>query len=198
MHPYAADAEERKWALIAIVLASVTAAYLTHAVVDLIGTPPWWMEIPSVLGSFGILYSLFNRVLWRLRSARALRLVRIPDLIGNWQGVVQSGVAQYAAQQHNVEVDIRQTWTHISIRVDAEQSHSNSLSGMVLTHGAAGATLIYEYLNEPKPSAVPTMEAHRGTARCLLGDAWRPDRIRAEYYSGRGRQGFGSMTLTRL
>ena len=47
------------------------------------------------------------------------------------------------------------------------------------------------YVNEPKSGAVGTMNMHQGTAVLKL----KEQILEGDYYSGRGRQGIGSITL---
>jgi hypothetical protein len=55
--------------------------------------------------------------------------------------------------------------------------------------------LLYEYLNEPKPHAPSAMQIHRGHARLELAE----DRssLSGQYFTGRGRQTFGTLVLQR-
>ena len=51
---------------------------------------PWWLDAPSVMGFYGLLYSIFDKYLWRLKPMRKIGLVKVPDLNGTWKGYVSS------------------------------------------------------------------------------------------------------------
>jgi len=191
MHPYATDSEERRNVLLGIALVSLGLAYGLHwLMVHMNIQAPWWVESPSVLGIAGVLYKAFDGWLWRW--FRKLGIVKVPDLKGQWE------VDGYTSFEHTksfkAKATIRQTWTHISVYLETEQSISRSLAASLSSNQPEGAVLIYQYRNEPKPNAVETMHAHIGTALLRLKNAGC---MEGEYYSGRGRQNYGGLTLRR-
>ncbi len=78
--------------------------------------------------------------------------------------------------------------------LETEYSKSQSLIVGIITAGSSAMVMSYEYLNEPKPAAKETMHAHRGTARLVL----EGESLEGEYYTGRDRQNYGSLSLRRL
>ena len=58
-----------------------------------------------------------------------------------------------------------------------------------------GPMLSYEYRNEPKPHAAATMHPHRGMTRLGLVS---PGRLEGEYYTGRDRQNYGTLSLEKV
>ncbi len=87
MHGYSTDASERRivplyLALLAIALAWVTSKSLATAHLSV----PWWADAPSSIAFYGVLYTLFDKYLWRNSLVHRLGLVRIPDLTGRWHG----------------------------------------------------------------------------------------------------------------
>jgi len=68
-------------------------------------------------------------------------------------------------------------------------SHSESAS--IVINAPEGKYLNYQYINDPKSNAVETMSTHRGTARLIFDE--KKNTLEGEYYSGRGRQNFGSL-----
>lgn len=160
-------------------------------------TVPWWVEVPSVMGFYGLFYALFDRRLWRITLLHRIGLVQLPDLNGTWEGFVKSSFDEYATQ-HYARVKISQRWTQISIRLDTDGSKSHSLSAALLTTNPNEIMLSYEYLNEPKASnSAATMHTHRGTARLTIDSVNAPGTLEGEYYTGRDRRMYGGVHLER-
>jgi hypothetical protein len=191
MHPYATDSEERRNVFLGIALVSLGLAYGFHwLMVHTNIQTPWWVESPSVLGIAGGVYKAFDKWLWRW--FRKLGIVKVPDLQGQWE--VEGYTSFEQTKSFKANATIRQTWTHISVFLETEQSISRSLAASLSSNQPEGAVLIYQYRNEPKPNAVETMHAHIGTALLRLKNA---ECMEGEYYSGRDRQNYGGLTLRR-
>jgi hypothetical protein len=205
MHPYAIDSEERRNVLLGIALVSVGLAYGFHwLMLHMNIQAPWWVDSPSVLGIAGVLYKAFDKWLWRW--FRRIGIVRVPDIQGQWEvdgytsfdEEVKSCEAKVIIRQtksFKAKVIITQTWTHISVYLETEQSSSRSLAASLSFNQPEGAVLIYHYRNEPKPNAMKTMHAHRGTALLRLKN---DEFMEGEYYTGRDRQNYGGLTLRRV
>jgi SMODS-associating 2TM, beta-strand rich effector domain len=193
MHPYASDSEERRNVIVGLLVAAGLVAFLIHILLGLVGDVPWWIDVPSVLGAYGLLYKAFDKALWKI-PLLSTGVVHVPDLNGRWRGTVRSGVEEHAGESHDVDVSIVQTWTHMEIKLTGTNSESRSTAATFVTKGAAPC-LSYQYMNEPKPHAPPAMEAHSGTTRLQLVNSNSARRLKGDYYSGRGRQGFGALEL---
>lgn len=165
MHPYATDSDVRRriW-LVLVFLALLLAAGLHTLLTRTRVQPPWWVDVPSPLGFLAVTYGAFDRWAWRWGLWRRTELVSVPDLSGIWEGTVTSSHGSEA----RATVRIAQTWTLIGIALETERSTSRSLTAAVLTRDPAGGLLIYEYLNEPRATAVETMQTHHGTAILTL------------------------------
>lgn len=179
MHEYATDASDRSRAPIIFAVISVVIAIWIHSR----NLPvPWWVETPSYMAIYGIIYQVYERFLWRWFSG-------IPDLRGTWKGMIRSnynGGTGIPASLH-----IQQNWKHICVRIKTGDSWSSSTMAALNTDSAREPGLKYEYLNEPNIRSVSTMQIHRGTARMRL----LPDKVRleGEYYTGRERMNTGSL-----
>ena len=192
MHPYATDSRERVDVVVVLAFLSVAVTYGFYFFLHKTGIQwPWWLEAPSMWGVFGGLYTLFEKKLWRCKWLHRIGLVKVPDLNARWhvQGHSSTREEDFAG-----EILVRQTWTHLSITMETEHSKSHSLTASLLLNQPDGVTLSYEYRNEPKPNALPTMHAHRGTAVLYLKDE---NHLEGEYYSGRDRQNYGTLQLKR-
>jgi len=192
MHPYSTNSEERSQvpffvALLAILLAWLIAAPLKKFQL------PFWLEVPGTFTLYGLLLAAFRSYLWRWRVFRALGVVKVPDLAGEWHGHVTSSF-DAAAAQHSVTVRIHQNWTHMAIQLIAEGSRSHSVVSSLYV-GEDETTLSYQYQNDPNVRATPTMHAHNGTASLRLAE--NESVLDGEYYSGRDRKNHGSIILRR-
>jgi len=193
MHPYATDSKERVNIVVALALLSVAITYSFHILLSKSGTQwPWCLEAPSVWGVFGGFYVVFDKWLWRQKWLHKVGFVRIQDLNGRWS--VEGHSSTYNNEDFAGEIHIRQTWTHLSIVMETDRSRSQSLTASLLLNQPDGITLSYEYRNEPKPNALPTMHTHRGTVVLRLRDEGF---LEGDYYSGRDRLNYGSLTLRR-
>jgi hypothetical protein len=198
MHQYATDSDERKNILFLLVVISLLSAWFLNEIVlnqILNRSLFWWLEAPAVFGLFGLFYGVFDRYLWKKPIFHKIRLIRIPDLNGIWKGYISSSFKPDVPRE-NVEVEINQSWTKIGISLRTGSSRSHSLTASVLTKDQNNILISYEYLNEPKYKAESSMHTHRGTCRLVLS----PDRQRleGEYYTGRDRQNFGTLSLKKL
>lgn len=194
MHQYATDSEERRNVIVGIALLSVALAYGLHWFTKAVNWEiPWWMDAPSVWGIAGIIYELFDKRLWRCSFFQKVGIVKLPDLNGKWQGIGYTSFE--GGKPYEVELQIRQTWTHLSVYLETAQSISRSLTASLSMNEPEGPVLTYEYRNDPKPNALPSMHSHRGTAVLRLRNG---DCLKGEYYSGRDRQNYGSLTLRRV
>ncbi len=193
MHAYSTDSHERKNLVLVMAFVSLGFAYVLHQAVESLGLKvPWWVDVPSVMGTFGVLYEIFDKWLWRLKFLRKIAIVKVPDLNGNWEG---EGQSSFNETRYQVRVMIRQRWTSISVCLESESSVSRSLTASLLVEQPEGPTLSYEYRNDPRPNALNTMHSHRGT--CILRLKGEEE-LDGEYYSGRDRLNFGSVTLRRI
>lgn len=195
MHPYSTDSNERERVLLGLAaLAIVMALSLFLLLRAFHLTVPWWLDAPSTMGFYGILFEWFDRKLWRWRPIRWTRLLKVPILSGQWSGHVVSSFDDHK-KPHKVTVQINQTWTQITILLSSQASDSYTLTASIQTHAPEGVVLSYQYENHPKPNALKTMEIHIGAARLVFADGRV---LEGYYYSGRGRLEYGSIHLERF
>jgi hypothetical protein len=195
MHPFATDSLERKNIPISLAGLSFGLAYLLWTAIQIMKVPMlWWLDMPSVLGIFWLLYAAFDAWVWRWSVLRRMKVVKIPDLSGEWRGHCASSFDEHCTE-YSVEVTIQQTWNDISITLTSASSASHSLSGSILLYQPGGTTLSYEYRNEPKAAAIDSMHSHRGTALLKLVSNGR---LEGEYYTGRDRGNYGTIHLRKV
>jgi hypothetical protein len=194
MHHYAIDSEERRVVPFFLAVLGILAALGLTTLLALSSiSVPWWLDAPATMGFYSIFYTAFDRWAWKLPILRILGL-KTPILEGRWTGEVVSSYDE-RAKSTRMEVDIVQTWTKIKVSLETPNSRSHSLIAGVVTEAQGGSLVTYEYLNEPRASAPPTMQIHRGIAKLRLIE--NDTVFEGEYFSGRGRQNYGSFRLTK-
>lgn len=198
MHAYATDATDRKTIPVILAVAAILFALLLAKVFEWLGQqPPWYVDTPSVMGFYGLLWLLYDKHGWHLHF-NSFRLSKIPDLRGTWKVTVVSSYKdgrQESVPSYGIAY-IRQTWTKISIRLEFRDSVSSSIMASVNSEDSSDYGLNYEYLNEPAPHGIDTMQIHRGTAHLLLSPDGKA--LKGGYYTGRGRMNLGSLELNFL
>jgi len=195
MHPYATDSTERDRLPLWFAGVAIVSAYLLSLVIGKSGYQDrlWWVEVPSVLGFYKFYFKLFDVWVWKCPRVRQIGALSVPDLSGTWDGDGTTLYDESGAKPFKCTVTIRQRWTRIRVWLDTPTSESSSIVGAITVEGRR-PSLSYEYFNEPKALAPPGMNAHRGMTRLEL---IAPDELEGEYYSGRGRQTFGTLGLRR-
>ena len=201
MIPYGTDSSERSRLSIGLIFVSMIisppiTSLLNQGLAAIGHTLPWFIESPSPLLVFSAFYFLLDNWAWRWPLLRWLGLVKIPDLNGTWDGVLQSSETKFQ-DTYPVELEINQTWTRIRVRLRARSSRSNSTSVGIEVESPLGTTLSYEYLSEPYVDARESMNVHRGTARLGLTRSDTDDLLAGDYYTGRSRNTYGTMRFVR-
>src|SRR5258708_23486697 len=190
MHGYSTDSDERRVVPLFLALVAISLAWLSSKFFSVIHLSiPWWVDAPSLMGFYGVLYTLFDRHLWRKGFVCKLGLVKIPNLAGCWRGYLISSFDGHA-KRHNLMINIFQTWTQLAVFLATTTSISRSCAAVIQVGDPEGVALIYQYQNQPLVGAANTMHMHFGTAMlgvyeggCLVGD----------YYAGRDRRSFGAI-----
>ena len=193
MHPYSIDIEERKNILLFLAISSIVLTWIFYKILGNYQISlSWWIENPSVLFFYGLLFVAFDKWLWRY--FRVIGLVKTPNLNGEWNGYIKTSFDNHSSEV-KATLKIFQNWTRIKILLNTDQSSSQSETASIIIDTPEGKYLSYQYINDPRPNAVKTMSIHRGTARLLFDE--KKNSLEGEYYSGRDRQNFGSLYFVR-
>ncbi len=193
MHTYSIDTNERRNIMLILAVLSIVFSFGFYKTISYYKLSlPWWFESPSVLFFYGLFFVIFDKWLWKYFVK--VNLVKTPNLTGEWRGSLKSSFDEHASEI-KATLKIFQTWTTIKIVLTADQSLSYSESASIIISAPEGKYLIYQYINEPKPNAVGTMNIHRGTVRLIFDE--KKNILEGEYYSGRGRQNFGVLNFKR-
>ena len=193
MHPYSIETGERRSILLLLAVVSVMLTWSFYQILDNYKIVlSWWIESPSILFLYGLLFFIFDKWLWKV--FRNIGFVKTPDLNGEWDGHIKTSFDAHSSEIKS-SAKVFQTWTKIKVILTADNSLSHSEVASIIIGAPEGKYLSYEYINEPKSGAVQTMSIHRGTARLLFDE--KAETLLGEYYSGRDRQNFGSLFLKR-
>lgn len=192
MHAYTTETGGRKSVPLILAAASIGFAWFVNYLLSMWSVVlPWWIEGPSVLGFYGLFYSIFEEKLWKISFIR--RALKIPNLNGSWVGHVKSSYDNFQSALA-AEMDVHQSWTRMSIVMRTQTSKGCSLNSMIVNN-LNEMTLSFEFLNEPKVAAPASMHMHRGTARLSI-DA-KVESLDGEYYTGKDRNNFGILHFER-
>ena len=194
MHSYASDAKEGYAALGIIALASLGCAYGLGCVLDHFKVAvPWWMDAPSVLGFYALLFGIYNNAAWRWKIF-GFQLSGVPDIRGTWYGEI---VSDYAGEtRREGMIYIAQTWSKIAVCFENDGSRSYSRMASLNVTPGVNEGLIYEYANDPANGSASTMHGHRGLAFLRIGQDGKT--LAGEYFTGRDRNTSGRVSWRKM
>ncbi len=194
MHSYASDSADRKvapWVIagLAVVVAFAYSAFVAWRKIEV----PWWVETPSIMSAYGLVYWLYNQHGWKWRIG-PVRLSEIPDFSGTWFGELSSNHGEgtkVCGMMH-----LHQTWSSLCVEFEFEKSRSFSVMAAVNVTPGPTEGLTFQYSNTPRHHATDTMNTHVGFNHARLAPDGKT--LEGDYFSGRGRQTIGSMKLVRI
>lgn len=194
MHGYSTDSTERRVVPLLLALLAIALAWITFRLLVILKISlPWWVDPPSTMAYYGLLYRLFDIFLWKNSLVLKMGLVRVPNFAGCWRGYLLSSFDNHE-KHYPLILNIFQSWTHISVFLTTRTSMSCSCTAMIRVDDPSGVSLVYQYQNRPLADAVKTMHMHFGTGQLkLLGG----DALTGEYYAGRDRRTFGRICCKR-
>ena len=140
----------------------------------------------SAFAIYALLIFVYDRWGWRWLST-------MKNLNGTWTGEMRSSFDDVNATPCVARV--RQTWTRMDIALETLHSRSRTTMAALIGDQLVDGRLQYEFISEPKNLAPVTMQAHHGV--CLM-DIEKTDsglRLRGDYFTGRGRDTQGEITL---
>jgi SMODS-associating 2TM, beta-strand rich effector domain len=197
MHEYTVIGHDRKkiyysLALLSGGLSPVLAGWISQAS-NLTSIP---LIAPSGLAIFGLLFLLFDHVLWKWSLFYRIGIIKIPNLGGQWNGQLIS--SKQPQQQISTVVTIHQTYSNIRVRLETQYARSLSLMAAFEMVDPACFNLSYEYLSEYR-SQKGDIIRHYGVARIALNtDNDNVDKEqRGYYYTEKNRDAFGEIILER-
>lgn len=168
------------------------------------------VSAPSFALAWGVIYAMFNNWLWKWNILRHLKIVRVPNFAGTWDGYLETSYQGKIPDEHisddddpdsdytrlNAEIEIGQKWRKIDIHLETNQSSSDSNAGTILINENKWPSLNYQYDNEPDPDTPSSMAMHHGTADLELNREDGDEVLEGVYYTGPGRENYGKMRFT--
>lgn len=160
MHSYSIDSSARRTVHYALAL---LAAAVPGAVTSMSAAAhAWYATTPIVAwplsmgGTFGLLYFVWDRFVWKWPGV--VRLHGVPNLNGRWDG---HGVSSYdekedgtPGSEFSLSVTIRQTFSMVEIFGQNDESTSESTMASIRSDHAV-PRVHYAYENVPKSKARP-------------------------------------------
>jgi len=194
MHSYSIDTEERKNFIFYLALFSILLSWVFFKILNNCKiTFPWWVESPSVLFFYGLIFIIFDKWCWKF--FKKIGIIKTPNLYGEWEGYLKSSFNKHSSEI-KATLKIIQTWTKIKISLTTEQSISQSKTASFLINNHEEKYLYYQYINEPRQYANKKMHIHYGTTKLYLDK--KESILNGEYYSGRDRRNFGILYFKKL
>lgn len=197
MHSYSTDEKRinvmKYIGLISVLLTSVFVTIINWLVdyinklsyIDLISP----ISIIAIFGFvFLLVFYLFDRYLWKISKA-GLKLSKIPNLNGVWKGKIQTNYVE--GMEIDADVEIKQTWSSISIVLKTKNSKSSSEVAFIAT---SKSQLIYHYFNQPSNISDKNLHKHYGT---VFLDLEGNDNLNGFYFTDRDRKTQGNICLNR-
>lgn len=127
---------------------------------------PFWMETVSPLFAYGLLYSWFEKSLWKIQVFTFLGIVSFPNLNGRWKGTQQSSHVGQDGSRVQIEacLEVTQTFSKICICAYYPRSQSESIVAN-FAEVKTSSYLFYTYDSEPNSLQEGTMQMHKGTVK---------------------------------
>ncbi|HHW6793262.1 TPA: hypothetical protein ACU2YK_002666 [Staphylococcus aureus] len=152
MHEYSIDVENNKIIFFLSIVSIFISSGLTTIINLIILKIPYIEIVISVtaISIFGILYSLFDKFIWKWKILNKLGIIKIPNLNGRWEGQFQSSYYDFK-ENLPVSLIIEQSWSKICIKGKFNHSKSSSNTASIKVNLGKEIKLLYSYYNDKKP-----------------------------------------------
>lgn len=186
MHEYIDETKNRTkvifWIAVISFLISVGLTYGINVIIKLL----WKTEDLEILllcvtvvfgisasAIFGIIYYFFDNFLWKLK------IFKNSDLSGEYEcHGISKDKTQKEKDEYEATITIKQTWSKITIHLDAKLSQSDSFMARVSKTGMGYVKLDYCYINTTKQTNKNLASKHTGTANIIFSKE-----IQGKYYN---------------
>lgn len=186
-HTFSVDTNERSAVYFYIAILSILFAYFLYWSQGTFEFEiPWWLETPSVLGFYTLIFSLFERYLWKLKFLRYVLSIKTPVLNKSYKVSLMSSYDNFENSM-DAEIFVEQSYMKILIRLQTANSISESQGAFFCLKDSTDPSLTYEFVSKPNSTAAQTMHIHHGMGTIYFDR----EKIQGEYFNGRGRQQFG-------
>ncbi|WP_298825346.1 hypothetical protein [uncultured Planococcus sp.] len=183
MHEYSIDVDQKNIifyiAAFSIALSSLLTAligYLTES----FPIVSFWGPVTAI-SIFGLLYTVFDKKMWRWKALKKIGLVKVPDLDGEWEGTFNSSFHEFN-ESFPAQFKIEQTWTRICIMGRFNDSKSSSYTSAIKVNAGGGIQVFYSYQNEKNAEkADEPFSDHKGYGSLLLNK--EENKIEGTYFN---------------
>lgn len=212
MHTYSTDNDLRPKVYFVLALVAYGLTVVADIVVTELGEIfPFHLGVGISLGiAFAIVWQVHDKWFWKTRLARFLRMTKVPNLDGEWEGWIVTSYegeidddalhpdndSDEEGQKMKATLDIDQTWRKINVRFETTQTTSDSNGATILTDEGKWPSLSYQYENPGTP-LIDGVDMHFGTASLEHRDDGDVDTLKGIYYTGPGRDNHGLMNFER-
>lgn len=177
-------------ALIIVPLASVAVS------LSLAGEPLSWTWLTSFGGAVSTTAAalgLFDRWAWKQPLFQGW-FVKRPILVGNWTFVITSLWTDPQTNRRpdpiKATVTIRQTYTHLHLRLDTPESSGDFIASKIVTKDDGTYQISGVFRNQPRISLQDRSRTHLGAlALDVIGEATSPKELKGHYWTDRGTSG---------
>ncbi|MCC8367280.1 hypothetical protein J8V57_13545 [Xenorhabdus sp. PB61.4] len=185
------------------IAASALSAFTIYFLLKLVDLSQLWWGIdatlpPSVLSLAGagmiyfLLYHVLNKYLWKRPFVG--QLISMPNLSGEWEVIGKTLHPEERICEWKGVIRIVQTWDKVRIRQTTNTSQSDSITASVINDQGISYRLLYNYTNRPL-AGNDEMQSHVGFVDLEFSEDLNS--AIGEYFNGRGRNTYGTMTLRR-
>lgn len=157
-----------------------------NEVVSFVNENQWFKLAYSLIGFAGeaiavsgLFQFLYDKWFWRFRI---FNFWKIPVLAKKYNG---SFVSSYDGKERSAELNVKQTFLSIKIKMKTEESFSYSINE-TLEENNGVMVLTYTYLNEPDLTLLDRSKMHFGTATLVCDNT---EELTGNYYTNRQTTG---------
>lgn len=199
MHEYSISHHDRKnvYYFIAALSGSLgtLVAYLVGAFQHTYGVA---VAAPSGLAVFGLIFLLFDNVVWHWSFLYRFGIVKIPNLNGFWDAEINS--SQNSGAGIKAAISIHQTYSKIRIRLETGKSYSLSQMAAFEMADPTYFCLRYEYSAEYQRDQNEKILRHYGVTCLRLKslDHNFSAQQSATYYTEQGRDSHGTIVVKKI
>ena len=145
-------------------------------------------KIPTAITINLIIWTIFIKWLWKWEIFYGW-LVPFQNLSGKWEGEIIPNTQNKISTSIRTNVEIRQTFLNIHVKMKTEEMESNSYSSSFIIDDERGTNqLCYSYTSKPIVSVRERSVIHDGTA--LLEIIGKPtNKLKGEYWTSRKTTG---------
>ncbi len=192
MHSYSTDNDN--YVKVLMVLTIVSAAF--NGIINIIIIPSiiknnLFIQLVSLFLSFFItfelIFGIFDKLLWKFSFFN--KIIKCPNISGKWKGTIDN----HEFPKVNVDVEIKQSWTKISIKLQSKNAKSKTKALTFYVDDSDNPEIYYVYFNE---STTKKLTSHGGTG--ILTFLKDENRLVGNYYTDKHRENYGDIFLEKI